>query len=399
MFRKLFRLAVCLAALTAMAWACQKPETYDENTAIVLRQAALDQTGGSAFVSVTVKGDWTISLEFSGGGTWASVEPASGTGSKGDVRLVYQANEAEDPRSVTLVLKPAHGAEARVTAYQDGLEPEPETPSYGYDTVPMTWLELPATQAGDGREVLAHGMDGGKYKNQIASGVRNWSCYWDYDHRVSQWVAYPLNNKLIGSGSRTNSWGYDPLLPSGLQQSITSSFSSTHRYYSDPLYDRGHQIPSADRLSYSSNVSTFYPTNMTPQSGDFNSQIWAALEGKVRGYAGKADTLYVVTGCVYRNSGVKVKDTAGHEITVPTHYFKALLFRGTSTYATEGFMAAGFLLPHDDSIAGGNCLDYIRSIDQLEDETGIDFFPNLAAAIGREAADKIEAEEPNKWLK
>ena len=39
-------------------------------------------------------------------------------------------------------------------------------------------------------------------------------------------------------------------------------------------------------------------------------------------------------------------------------------------------MAVGFLLPHDASIAKKDFMDYICSIDELEKETGIDFFPN-----------------------
>lgn len=374
---------------------CQKGEPFDTATAVLLRQADLEQAGGSTFVSVTCKGTWNLVAECSDGGAWATLSATSGSGNRGDILLKYDPNPGEETRSVTVILKPGNGAEARVTAYQAGVEPEPV---YGYDVAPMSWLELPATTAGDGRTLLVHDMQGGQYKSNRVSGTRNWSCYWDYENRVSLWVAYPMNNNLKGSGNRTDMWGYDPLLPQDLQQSITMRFSS-NRYYSDPLYDRGHQIPSADRLNYSANVTTFYATNMTPQSGSFNSNIWAALEGKVRGYASSADTLYVVTGCVVDNTQTYVRDVAGHNIAVPTAYFKALLYKGNSTYATQGYMAAGFLLPHDDNIAAKNCLNYIRSIDQLEQETGIDFFPALEKVVGKETAAKIEAEEPSKWWK
>ena len=392
---KWFSYALALAAIAAGLAACEKPEPYDTETAVVLRQADLEQAGGSIFASVTCKGDWNLVTECSDGGSWATVNPASGSGNKGNVQLVYQANESTEARSVTLVLKPSNGAEARVTAYQAGEEPEP---TYGYDVAPMSWMELPATSAGDGRALLVHDMKGGQYKSYRLSGTRNWSCYWDFESRVSLWVAYPLNASLIGNGDRTNAWGYDPLLPQDMQQSITLRFAGTNRYYSDPLYDRGHQIPSADRLAYSANVSTFYPTNMTPQSNSFNSNIWAGLEGAVRGYARQTtDTLYVVTGCIIDNTNTYVKDVAGHEIAVPTAYFKALLYKGNSTYATQGYMAAGFLLPHDDAIANKSHLNYICSIDKLEQETGIDFFPALEQAVGKETAAKIEAEEPSKW--
>ena len=39
------------------------------------------------------------------------------------------------------------------------------------------------------------------------------------------------------------------------------------------------------------------------------------------------------------------------------------------------------------------------SIDELEEQTGIDFFPNLVGKIGKESADKIEAAAPSAWWK
>jgi len=395
-FKKLIY-ALTLAALAAGVAACEKPEPYDGATAVSLRPEVLEQAGGTAWVSVTCKGAWSLAVECSDGGSWASVTPASGSGNKGDVQLIYKANEKEEVRSVTVILKPVNGAERRATVSQAGVEPEPV---YGYDVAPMSWLELPATEAGDGRSLLVHAMNGEQYRSRGFSGVRNWSCYWDFENRVSVWVAYPMNNSLKGSGSRTDLWGYDPLLPQDAQQSITMRFS-TNRYYSDPLYDRGHQIPSADRLNREANISTFYATNMTPQSGSFNSGIWATLEGKVRGYAGQADTLYVVTGCIVDNTNTYVRDVAGHQIAVPTAYYKALLYKGNSSYATatKGYMAAGFLLPHDDNISDKNCLSYICSIDALEEKTGMDFFPALEKVLDKETAATIEASEPSNWWK
>ncbi len=385
--KTLLRYALALAVLAAGAMACEKPEPFDALTGVVLRQADLDQTGGSTFVSVTCKGDWNLVVECSDGGSWATVSPTSGSGNKGDVLLSYKANEGTDSRSVTVVLKPSNGAEARVTAYQAGEEPDEV---YGYDVAPMTWLELPATVAKDGRELLVRDMKGGKYISERRSGTRNWSCYWDYAEHLSLWVAYPLNNSLIGNGNRTNAWGLDPLLPAELQPNLVNGSYGGG-------WTRGHQIPSADRLTYAANVSTFVPTNMTPQDYDFNGEIWASLEGKVRGYAKTADTLYVVTGCLFdqsvRTSGV----SSGFAVKIPTHYFKALLYRGQSTYATQGYMAAGFLLPHSSDIRKDNCLNYICTIDQLEKDTGIDFFPALEQAVGKETAAKIEAETPSKW--
>ena len=391
-----------LAALVSPA--CGKEVPADTTIAVTPANTYLEAAAGSMFVSVTATWDWTLSVEYpEGTEAWASVEPTSGSGSKADVRLRYQANPADEERQLVLVLTPGKGAAARTTVKQAGQVKVPASSGYGYDIAPagLQWLELPAMVAGDGRELLIHNMEGTQYRGKAQDGTRNWSCYWDYESRVSLWVAYPHNNSLKGSGSRTNQWGLDPLLPPELQYSITQSFPGTYRYYSDPLYDRGHQIPSADRLSpTSANVSTFYPTNMTPQSRDFNSDIWGDLENKVRSYISGTDTLYVVTGCLFEKTQTYVTSYNGKSIAVPTHYFKALLAHTTGgTQGQDGYLAAGFLLPHSEAIAKNNCLDYICAIDELEQQTGIDFFPNLEKKIGADKSAKVEAAAPSSWWK
>lgn len=389
-FKKLIY-ALTLAALAAGVVACDKSDPYDEATAVVLRQSELASAGGTAFVSVTCKGAWNLAVECSDGGSWASVAPASGSGNKGDVQLAYQSNDGTDSRSVVVVLKPVNGKEARVTAYQTGLKMVKGR--YGYDVAPMPWLELPASVAGDGRDVLVHNQYGERYTNAQTDGLRNWSCYWDYEEHLSLWVAYPLNKSIRGSGTgRTEAWDFDKIIKDKTLQPDLRNNSYGGGWA------RGHQIPSADRQrSWDENASTYVPTNLTPQEYNFNGGIWAKLENAVRGYSDKSDTLYVVTGCLFDKSTRSSEKSSGFFVKIPTHYFKALLFKGVSTYATEGYMAVGFLLPHDKSIAGKDFMDYICSIDELEKETGIDFFPNLERKVSKETADKIEAEKPSKW--
>lgn len=367
----------------------------EEVISVTPRTTSLSNEEGKIWVDVKASGKWTLSLDFGADAQgWATLSDVSGSGPKGDVRLSYEANEGEESRSVTLVLVSGSNT-ATATIEQSGTASSPSGGQYGYDVAPsaLDWLELPAMTAGDGRELLIHDMAGGKYKYKSLSGDRNWSCYWDYDDHESLWVAYPLNNSLKGSGSRSNAWGYDALLPVNLQPNITGGSYGGG-------WTRGHQLPSADRLkTVAANASTFVPTNMTPQDYDFNAGIWASLEGQVRNYSSKSDTLYVVTGALFDDSTLYTGSNTGFRVKVPTHYFKALLYKGSSSYATDGYMAAGFILPHDSGISNGNYLDYIMSIDKLEEETGIDFFPNLIKVLGKDKADKIEATAPSSWWK
>lgn len=388
-----FRLPIAVALALLLVASCDGPGDTTAN--IVPRSNEVGPDGGSLFVAVTAVADWTISLEFpEGTPSWATADPASGTGSRADVRLRYDANDGDDARSVTMVLKPGKGKAASVVVYQLGRSSGiPGYGGYGKDVTTSRWLEIPATVEGDGRSFFAHDMAGGAYASAQESGVRNWSFYWDFAEHMALWVAYPLNNGLKGSGGRSNEWGLDPLLPADMQPNLVGGSYGGG-------WTRGHQIPSADRVgNRQANISTFYGTNMTPQDYNFNSYIWAGLEAKVRDYASKSDTLYVVTGALFDDSTNYSGSSSGFAVKIPKYYFKALLYRGPSTYAANGFMAAGFLLPHDTSIAGGDSVDYIMSIDELEGWTGIDFFPNLSLVIGKEAADAIEAAAPSRFWK
>ena len=377
---------IALSLLVALV-GCQK----GDEVSIQLRNDYLSASANSVFFAVTASGAWTLSVDFPAGtDAWATVTPTSGTGSMNNVILDYQANASKESRQLTLVLRPAHGPAARATMTQGG-KGEGVAGEYGYDVAPMDWLELPACVEDDGREVLVHNMDGGKYISAAKSGTRNWSCYWDYKEHMSLWVAYPLNNSLKGSGAgRSEAWGFDPLLPNNIQPDIRSGSYGGG-------WTRGHQIPSADKQrNRAENASTYISTNMTPQAYDFNGGIWANLEGKVRNYAALADTLYVVTGALFDKSTSTSGNSSGFKVKIPTHYFKALLYKGTSTYAknTDGYMMAGFILPHDNGIANGNCLSYRVSIDELERQTGIDFFPNLEKRNASLSA-QLEAATPN----
>lgn len=241
------------------------------------------------------------------------------------------------------------------------------------------WIELPEINY-DGIASGTHGF----FTRQMNSipGVRNYSFQWSYGDYVSEWVAYPLNKTLIGSGLRTDSYSFDPLLPQNVQPDITRSYGGG--------YDRGHQIPSADRYNTGDNSTTFYATNMTPQISEFNRGIWAELEGQVRQWALQSDTTYVVTGCVTAGGGV-TGNTSGFNVRIPSAYYKAVIIYNQNT----GYKGKAIILDHTSEVGQKHLSDNMFiSIDALEDILGIDLFHCLPEVVGEQAAAEIEAEGP-----
>lgn len=367
---KLSRILIAAAAfLLAAAVSCRKED--EPIPVLTLTSNMVSHKGGKQAVTVAAHKGWKLDVDYlSAEKDWIRFSQASGNGIVG-IFLTVDENAGDDYREADIILTtPNHSIKSRLV--QSG-----KTTS-----VAPLWLELPLLDQ-DGLGFFTHSMDGGKYIDNKTSGVRNWSFYYDYDAYVSWWVAYPLNKGLIGNGGRTDDWqAVDPLLPADAVCDLSGGSYGGG-------WTRGHQIPSADRLNYAANVSTFYPTNMTPQNYDFNCYIWANLEAAVRGYSAKCDTLYVVTGCDIRDSRQWSGSNGGHAAKVPTHYYKALLRKKGSSYS-----AIAFHLPHSASIAGERYLNYIVSIDELEERTGIDFFANLYLQVGKDAAAAIEAADP-----
>ncbi len=234
----------------------------------------------------------------------------------------------------------------------------------------------------------------------------NYSVEWSNTMKHSTWVAYTYDaNNIAKNVSRGENFVVDPDLPSG-------SVLVDNSYHTNDGYDRGHLCPSGDRL-YSTEVNdqTFYFTNMSPMLHNFNSGgIWQAVESEVRAWgelisSGKYDTVFVAKGGTLdkllvnftgttNDSKIPTTDANGYSVKglpVPAYYFTAVL-----TVKDGKYEAIGFLLPHDDTlkpISGSSFTvadlkKYSLSIDDLEKETGIDFFCNLPDAV----EDAIESE-------
>ena len=106
---------------------------------------------------------------------------------------------------------------------------------------------------------------------------------------------------------------------------------------------------------------------MTPQRAELNQHSWANLESKVRSWANRADTCYVVTGCITEGSNKYAWDNVGKRVIVPTHYYKAVLrYSKNSTFGHSGYIACAILLEHRGYGDNNDFKPYAMSIDELE---------------------------------
>lgn len=233
------------------------------------------------------------------------------------------------------------------------------------------WSETPViTKAMMENEAIEYISHYANTDSRASQSIRNYSMLYDKELKIAYWVAYPLCDYYLGNSGRTDDWGYDPGISLNFQPNLGKGFNG---------YDRGHQIPSADRTRTKElNATTFYYTNMTPQVGKgFNQTIWAALEEAVRGWCSGTDTLYVVTGAMPTTTTDKnikyVKDNDGKNVAVPKYYFKALARRNSSQNA---YQTIAFKMDNK-KYSGNNYAQYALSVNELEEITGFEFFPQI----------------------
>ncbi len=197
-------------------------------------------------------------------------------------------------------------------------------------------------------------------------------------HEQADWVAYELTKEHVLNTTYERT---DDFRPDADVNSISAQLSDYEP--TNNTYARGHMAPAADfRWSEKAMSESFFMSNMSPQIHDFNSGKWAYLEMEVRHWAEIYDGVYVVTGPVLKD-GLPTIGT--NQVSVPEKYYKIIL-------DPDEEKAIAFIMPNKD--ISDTFKNYAVTIDEVEDVTGIDFFPLLDDKI----ENKIESTlNMSKW--
>lgn len=318
---------------------------------------------------------------------------SSAGGNVGDPAYLYlDKNNSDDDRTARIDVTYTNGYSTSLTLTQRAA---------GFIDYDRSWGEQPEYRSDDAYIYKTYYAT--FVSNQFFPGgkLRNYSVCYDVDRHISHWVAYPIFKKVYETPvlSRVNDFNYDPndqlpVIPTRDQQYIGTGGNG--RGYGAKGYDRGHMLPQASRYNnYEPNRMTYYGTNMMPQDSTLNQNIWASLEGKVRGWGGLQtyDTLYVVTGAAFKST--KTIDNANGPIAVPSHCWKVLLRqrgnqnRQISQFKADELKAIGFVFTNDDAGAATSIESAVRSVKEIEELTGFKFFRNLDPAV----ADAVKSQK------
>ncbi len=165
---------------------------------------------------------------------------------------------------------------------------------------------------------------------------------------------------------------------------------ATNNDYFNSRYDRGHMCPAGDnKWDKEAMTQSFLFTNICPQNHGLNKYEWNDLEIQCRDWAREYGAVDIVCGPLYSSKGGRYKVGSSHEpqqktigrnkVWVPDAFFKVVLCRQGRP------KAIGFVYRNE----GVKQLktEAVRTVDEIEALTGIDFFP----ALDDDMENRIEA--------
>ncbi|GAB3881013.1 DNA/RNA non-specific endonuclease [Spirosoma agri] len=203
------------------------------------------------------------------------------------------------------------------------------------------------------------------------------------EFKDAQWVAYPLlDYETTGDADRKNEqFKPDPAVSEG---------TALPADYTRSGYDRGHLAPAGD-FKYSQRMmrETFLMSNITPQTPDFNRGIWKELEELIRTWAVRDNGLYVITGPVLK-AGLPTIGKA-NEVSVPQKFYKVILYCNKPAIRMIGFLL-------DNEASTSSLKQFVVPVDQIEQLTGLDFFPKLPDDLERKLESKGRSEMVDEWF-
>ncbi len=193
------------------------------------------------------------------------------------------------------------------------------------------------------------------------------------------WVSYSLDAAQFGAEDRCNCFTNDPLvLAAGFPTIRTSD-------YTNGGFDRGHMMRSADRtLTNLENATTFYLSNVVPQTADLNQGVWASFENFVADLARTSNKeVYIITGPAFTGPARTIKNEG--KIRIPDFTWKIVVAlernKGVASITSwddlAGAQVYAVSMPNIAGIRNADWRTYQVTVDSLEVLTGYNFLSLL----------------------
>ncbi|MCC6285967.1 MAG: DNA/RNA non-specific endonuclease [Phycisphaerales bacterium] len=191
------------------------------------------------------------------------------------------------------------------------------------------------------------------------------------DRRNPLWVCYAIGPAVDLTAYATRRFGVDD----------DTRARVSHDDYTNSGYSRGHMAPRmaiSSRFGKPGNDSTFVMTNVCPQYQQFNDGQWGDLEEMIagrksgggrfeEGWADTLETVWVTVGPIFDDD----RSPLDSGVEVPNAFYCIVVDE-----EGEEVRALAFIMDHED-LREGEPLAALRSIDEIEERTRLDFFTFL----------------------
>lgn len=205
---------------------------------------------------------------------------------------------------------------------------------------------------------------------------------YNYERKMLSWVAYSVfpNQQDI---RRPDRFIPDPAIPLNAQASIYD--------YQGSGYDRGHMISPSD-LFFKGRVvveECFYFSTITPQSPNLNRGLWSKLEIRVREVVkNNQQPVYIIAGPLFikpeDDPMFNFKTIGDGNIPVPTHFFRIV-----AKQVGNEIDAFALIVPNLN-IRDNKLEKYLVSISEVEQKSGLVFFPLLKTEVAKGLKNKVQ---------
>jgi len=211
-------------------------------------------------------------------------------------------------------------------------------------------------------------------------------CMWSR-YGLPGWVSWELNARWLGPVPRQNDFRPDDTLPKEIPQAQLSDYAGSG-------WDRGHLCPSEDRTAtLADNRSTFYLTNIVPQSDAANGGPWAQLEAYLRTLAQHGGELSIVAGGIFAGPP---KTIGADAVFVPSATFKVAVVldhpgQGIADVTGQNRVIA-VVIPNDGSVSRSADWRAFRVAPRaVEALTGLRLFGDVAREVRETLLDRMDA--------
>lgn len=192
--------------------------------------------------------------------------------------------------------------------------------------------------------------------------------------RIPEWVAYELTSEeTTGDADRE-----DAIFQMDPQYSRTQAMRED---YSGSGWTKGHMACAGDfHWDEEAMDETFYLTNICPQDEELNKGDWNYLEKQIRYWARDNGKVWVVSGPIIGDN--KYGTIGERDVVIPDSFFKAVLIQKKGKFHSIAFVM-------DNNDKRYFLSDCSMSVNELEELTGLDFFPELYDDVEESIESKI----------